>query len=323
MILATEAPGGGRIAAMNERTPVAAALFIALLLLWTPAARAQEETPNAKSQDVPTASEADAGEEAATLSASQVAAEFSDPLTTLPQIFLKDSYTPENEGTDARTNRLTARVIVPRVPGSSLLPFPQLIRPSVSLVTVPTGKGNETRTEFGDMQLFDLGVLPWSDWKKKGFLMGVGPTFVFPTATDNTAGQGAWQVGPALGAIYKGIPGVLLGCLVQNPISFAYTSNDRQSVNQLLFQPILLAYLGHGFYVKSADSTWVRGWNDHSPTLLPVSLGLGYVLLREGWPPVNAFVSGEWMAWRDDAPVAPKATVNFGLTVAFPQWRPW
>ncbi len=261
-------------------------------------------------------------EEAATApTASNVAAEFSDPLTTLPQIFLQNAYTPDNHGTDAATNRLTARLIVPRVPSTALLPFIQLIRPSVSLVTVPEGRGEATRTEFGDAQLFDLGVLPWG--RESGLLMGAGPVFVFPTATHRTAGQGAWQVGPAFAAIYKGVPGLLLGVLVQNPISFAYTDADRDPVSTLLVQPIALAYLGRGFYVKSADATLVRGWHDGSATVLPVSLGLGYVRVREGWPPINIFASGEWTAYRRHAPVAPEWTARIGVTVAFPQWRPW
>ena len=41
---------------------------------------------------------------------------------------------------------MIARVIVPRLPKYSLLPFVQLIRPSVSLVTVPTGRGGATET---------------------------------------------------------------------------------------------------------------------------------------------------------------------------------
>lgn len=261
-------------------------------------------------------------DEDGTLTASEIAAEFSDPLTTLPQIFLQDAFTPENYGTDAQSNRVIARVIVPRVPGSALLPFVQLIRPSLSLVTVPTGKGNQTRTEFGDVQLFDLAVIPWPG-RETGFLMAVGPSFVFPTATHRSAGQGAWQAGPAFAAIYKGIPGLLLGALVQNPISFAYSDSDRESVNTLLVQPVVLAYLGRGFYVKSADATLSRGWRDGSATLLPVSLGLGYVMLREGLPPINTFVSGEWTAYRRHAPIAPEWTVRFGLTIAFPQWRPW
>lgn len=296
-----------------ERVPVAA-LLAALLLGVAPVALAQDETTGP--------AEATGPAQAPSSSASDIAAEFSDPLTTLPQIFLNDFYTPESHGTDAETNVLTARMIIPRVPGSALLPFVQLIRPSFRVVTAPTGKRDQTRTSFGDMQLFDLAVIPWPG-RESGLLMGVGPIFVFPTATHREAGQGAWQLGPAFAAIYKGIPGLLLGTLVQNPISFAYTASDRESVNTLLLQPIVLAYLGRGFYVKSADATWSRGWNDDQPTLLPVSFGLGHVTVREGWPPLNVFVSGEWMAWRDDAPVAPEWSVRFGMTVAFPQWRPW
>jgi hypothetical protein len=251
-----------------------------------------------------------------------LAEEFSDPLTTLPQIFVQDVFTPVNFGTEAIGNRMIVRAIVPRIPKFSLLPFVQLVRPSLSLVTVPTGRGTTTRTAFGDMQLFDLAVLPWPD-HESGLYMGVGPVLIFPTATDRRAGQGAWQIGPAFGAIYKGIPGLLLGALIQNPISFAYTGGDRPAVSTLLVQPIAVAYLGHGFYVKSADASWVMSWHRGTATTLPLSLGLGYVLLREGWPPLNLFISGEWMAYRQFAPVAPQTTVRFGINVAFPQFRPW
>ncbi len=252
----------------------------------------------------------------------ELSREFNDPLTTVPQVFVQDAYTPSNFGTDAQTNRVIARIIVPRVPRFSLFPLVQLIRPSFSLVTVPTGTGSATRTEFGDMQLFDVAVIPRPRWAED-LVVGVGPLFVFPTATHESAGQGAWQVGPVLAAIHKGIPGILLGFLLQNPISFAYTSSDRRPVSTLLVQPILLKHLWRGLYVKSADATWSFGWHDGAPTTLPLSLGLGYVIPRENSPPLNVFVSGEWMAYRQDAPVAPQFTVRLGLTVAFPQLRPW
>jgi hypothetical protein len=86
---------------------------------------------------------------------------------------------------------------------------------------------------------------------------------------------------------------------------------------------LLLAYIGRGFYVKSADSTWAMSWHEEGARTLPVSLGLGYVMLRRGWPPCNFFVSGEWMAYRENAPIAPQFTLRLGFTVAFPQWRPW
>ena len=283
---------------------VTIALVAASLLCRAPAALAEEE------------------EEETPPSKAKLAAEFNDPLTTLPQLFVQDAYTPSNYGTDAQTNRVIARLIVPRVPRFPLFPFVQLIRPSFSLVTVPKGKGSATRTEFGDMQLFDLLVIPWPG-RESGLLMGFGPVFVFPTATHESAGQNAWQVGPAFGAIYKGIPGFLAGCLLQNPISFAYTSRRHQPLSTLVVQPILLKHLWRGLYVKSADASWAFGWRDGAPTTLPLSLGLGYVIPREGSPPWNVFVSGEWMAYRQDALIAPQTTVRFGMTVAFPQLRPW
>src|ERR1700720_4131794 len=79
-------------------------------------------------------------------------ADFTDPLTTLPQISIKDAFTPANFGTHVQTNQVILRPIIPRVPRFSLFPFIQLIRPSFSLVTVPGARGG-TRTQFGDMQL--------------------------------------------------------------------------------------------------------------------------------------------------------------------------
>jgi hypothetical protein len=276
-------------------------LLAALLAAAAPAAFAQDEEPSP--------------------SVTRLAEEFSDPLTTLPQLFLQDAYTPSNYGLDASTNRVIARLIVPRLPKYSLFPFVQLVRPSFSLVTLPE-PGGGTRTDFGDMQLFDLSVIPWPG-KDSGLLMGVGPVFVFPTATDRVAGQGAWQVGPAFGAIYKGLPGWLFGCLIQDPISFAYTSPHRPRVGLLTVQPILFRHVGRGLYVKSGDASWAFSWRQNSSVTLPLSFGVGWVIVREGLSPINLFVSGEWMAYRHDAPVAPQTTVRFGMTVAFPQWRPW
>lgn len=264
-------------------------------------------------------------EQQSALSRANLAREFGDPLTTVPQISIQDIYVPQSFGTDARTNRLLLRPIIPRVPKFSLLPFVQLIRPTFSMVTVPTGAGGETRTEFGDIQLLDLAVLPWSS-KEDGLYMGFGPVFNFPTATHKSAGLNAWQLGPALATIYKGIPGLLVGCLIQSPFSLAYTADVHASSGSFLFQPLVLAYLGHGFYVKSADSTWTYTWDDGGARMLPLSFGIGYIWLREGSPPINVSVNGEWMAYRHYghvAPVAPQTSIRFALTVAFPQWQPW
>jgi hypothetical protein len=164
--------------------------------------------------------------------------DFTDPLTTLPQVIIGDSYSPTTYGTQVETNQFIVRPLIPRIPPNTLLPFTQLIRPTIALVTVPSSRGG-SRTEFGDLPSFDIAVLPWPDQNKTGLLIGIGPTFVFPTATSKSAGQGAWQAGPAFGAIYRGIPGLLVGFVAQNPVSFAYTSPSEPPQNTFIFQPVL------------------------------------------------------------------------------------
>jgi hypothetical protein len=258
----------------------------------------------------------------------QLERQFTDPLTTLPQILIRDSYTPANYGPctplacvrDDETNQFIIRPLIPRIPPNTLLPFPQLLRPTFALVTVPSSRGG-TRTEFGDLPLFDVAALPWPDRQKTGLLIAIGPSLVFPTATSKSAGQGAWQAGPALGVIYSGIPGLLVGFIAQNPISFAYTSPNRPPQNTFHFQPVLALHLWDKWYLRSAEADWTIGWHRHSPTMLPLSLGIGRTLVRPGLPPMSLFVTGQWMAYRQFAPIAPQTTVNFGLTVAFPQLR--
>jgi hypothetical protein len=248
--------------------------------------------------------------------------DFTDPLSTLPQVIIRDTYTPANYGTDVETNQTIIRPLIPRIPPRSYLPFVQLIRPTFTLVTVPSSRGG-SRTEFGDLPVFDIAVLPWPDRKATGLLIGVGPTFVFPTATSRSAGQGAWQAGPAAGAIYTGIPGLLVGFIAQNPISFAYTNPHRPPQNTFQFQPVLAYHLWDKWYLRSAEATWQMGWHSRSPTTLPLSLGLGRTFVRPGLPPMSFFITGQWMLYRQFAPLAPHTGVNFGMTIAFPGFRPW
>jgi len=263
----------------------------------------------------------------------QLQRDFTDPLTTLPQLLVRDGYTPANYGPctpracprNVQTNQAIIRPLIPRIPPYSLLLFVQLMRPTFALVTVPSPRGG-TRTEFGDLAIFDLAISPWPDRRKTGLLVGLGPTFVFPTATSKSAGQGAWQAGPALGMIYSGIPGLLVGFVAQNPIGFDYTSPNRAPQNTLQFQPVLALHLWKEWYLRSAEANWSIGWHRHSPTMLPLSLGIGRTLVRPGLPPLSFFVTGQWMVYRQFAPIAPQTTINFGTTVAFPQlrdyWKP-
>jgi hypothetical protein len=255
--------------------------------------------------------------------------DFTNPLSTLPQLVVRDSWSPATYAPctppapcwrNDQTNQAIFRPLIPRIPPNTLLPIPQLIRPTFALVTVPSSRGG-TRTEFSDLQLFDLAVLPWPSPKETGLLWGMGPSFVFPTATSKSAGEGAWEAGPALGMIYTRIPGLLIGFVAQNPISFSYIRPGVPTQSSLEFQPVFALHLWDKWYIRSAEASWSIGWHHHSPTTLPLCIGLGRVVVQPGLPPMSLFITGTWMAYRDYAPIAPQTTINFGATVAFPELR--
>ncbi|MGH7934063.1 MAG: hypothetical protein ACREQN_13000 [Candidatus Binataceae bacterium] len=241
-----------------------------------------------------------------------------DPTAILTQFKIQDLYTPHNFQTSAQTNTIQLRPVIP-IRAFSFLPMEQLIRPTFKIATLATSRSSSTITEFGDMELFDLFASRWPDPKATEFGWGVGPTFVFPTGRDSDGGSHAWQVGPAAAAKYVGIPHLMIGFLFQNPISFAYTKRSASPRNQMQFQPLISYTLGHGFYVKSADSTWTVNWRHHTSTTIPVSFGIGRVWKFPG-PDLDTWVSGEWMAYRQYTGITPMYTIRFGLTLLFPNF---
>ena len=248
----------------------------------------------------------------------QLAREVDDPTAILTQLKFQDLYTPENFKTSAQTNQVDLKVVLP-IGRFSFLPFKQIIRPTFKVQTLAISQSSSsTITEFADMELFDLFVSNWPDPRTTGFGWGIGPTFIFPTGRVPKAGNHAWQAGPAAAASYRGIPHLMVGFLFQNPISFAYTNSSATPQSQLQFQPLdLYTALGHGWYIKSADSTWKVNLRHGTSTTIPISLGFGRVWKMEGLE-VNAWTSGEWTAYRQYSNITPMYTVRFGLTLLFP-----
>ena len=246
----------------------------------------------------------------------RLAREVDDPTAILMQLQLQDLYTPRNFQTSAQTNTIQLRAVVP-IEAFSGFPFQQIIRPTFKVESIATSSSSSTITEFTDMELFDLFVSNWPDPKQTGFGWGIGPTFVFPTGRVPAAGSHGWEVGPAAAAKYLGVPHLIVGFLFQNPISFAYSNSSATPQSQMEFQPIISYTFGHGWYVKSSDSTWTVNWRHRSSTTIPISLGFGRVWKFEGIQ-FNPWVSGEWTAYRQYSKITSMYTVRFGLTLLFP-----
>jgi hypothetical protein len=53
--------------------------------------------------------------------------------------------------------------------------------------------------------------------------------------------------------IFAGIPGLLVGFIAQNPISFAYTSPGEAPQNTFQIQPVFALHLWGKWYLRSAE----------------------------------------------------------------------
>src|ERR1017187_5690593 len=270
-------------------------------------------TGSALGQNLPVGSSAGESEE------DRMAREVDDPTAILTQLQIQDLYTPRNFQTSAQTNTIQLRAVVP-IEAFSGFPFQQIIRPTFKVESIATSESSSTITEFTDMELFDLFISSCPDPKETGFGWAVGPTFVFPTGRIPSAGKHAWEVGPAAAAAYRGIPRLMVGFLYQNPISFAYTNSSATPQNRMRFKPVISYALRRGWYIKSSDSTWTINWRHGSSTRIPISFGFGKVLKFERLQ-LNAWVSGEWTAYRQNTGITPMYTVRFGLTVLFPHFE--
>jgi hypothetical protein len=103
-------------------------------------------------------------------------------------------------------------------------------------------------------EVFGLGDIQqslfFSPAKPGKLIWGIGPIFQFPTATDDSLGQGKWAAGPTAVALTMHGPWVL-GALINNIWSFAGDS-DRPDVNQMLIQPFVNYNLPDAWYLTSA-----------------------------------------------------------------------
>jgi hypothetical protein len=229
------------------------------------------------------------------------------PLSDILQFRIQDSFVPEFNDVPGQGNSVVASVTMP-LPKYRLIPFPQLSLLTAPLaVTTPDGD-----TNAGDLRFLDVAIL---DTGHK-VIFGVGPTLVFPSASDARVGQGKWQAGPAA-AIAVAPEKWLFGALAANPISFA-GDRDRPGANALILQPFVTYQLGGGWFLRSQPQM-IFDWHGGTQ-LVPLDLGGGR-LLRIGRRYVNCFVEPYWNVVHGER--TPAYGVTFGIALLYPNfWQP-
>ncbi len=131
------------------------------------------------------------------------------------------------------------------------------------------------------------------------WLLGVGPTWVFPSAGSDFTGSGKWQVGPAALTGYladKWIAAVLF----QNWWSFA-DQDDRRSTASMNLQPVLSYFLRDGWsigYSGNILANWKTNRSEDTWTV-PLGVSVGKVV-KLGRLPVRLALAGQYMVVSPD-----------------------
>jgi hypothetical protein len=104
------------------------------------------------------------------------------------------------------------------------------------------------------------------------WLLGVGATAIYPTATSGFTGQGKWQLEPTLliGYLTKDF---ILGVFPQQWWSIG-GEHGKPETNQMNLQPIASIFFGEGWSFGYSGNI-LANWNGTSGNVWTVPLGLG------------------------------------------------
>ena len=187
------------------------------------------------------------------------------------------------------------------------------VMPFYNIVPHETAPGNfERAAGLGDLALVEL----LSPAHSGNWILGAGPTAIFPTATSPFTGQRKWQLGPTavVGYLTKEF---FIGVFPQQWWSIG-GEHGRPDTNQMNLQPIASIFFGEGWSVGYSGNI-LADWNAPSEDVwtVPVGLALSKVVkfgrlpvklqLAVQYMPVHPRISGqEWNVQVSITPVLPK-----------------
>lgn len=151
-------------------------------------------------------------------------------------------------------------------------------------------------TAFGDITLLQL-VSP-SPKLAGNWLLGLGPSWIFPTANSDFTGQDKYQVGPAALVGYLSEKWIL-GALYQSWWSFA-GSDLRSETASMNLQPFASYFLRDGWSVGYSGNI-LANWKNSAGSDYTVPIGLAVSKVTKlGKLPVRFQLAVQWMAVQPD-----------------------
>jgi hypothetical protein len=145
-----------------------------------------------------------------------------------------------------------------------------------------------------------------------GWIVGAGPVLLYPSATENTLGNGKWGAGPTV-VLLKQQNGWTYGLLANHIWSYAGESN-RNDIDASFLQPFV-AYQTSTFTTFGANSESTYDWKGNQ-WLVPVNVSVSQ-MLKIGGMPISLRLGGRVYAEKPAG--GPDWGLRFGVTFLFPK----
>ena len=148
------------------------------------------------------------------------------------------------------------------------------------------------------------------------WLFALGPSFIFPTASNSRLGQNKWQLGPA------GVLGYLGGKWLAGVFPqqwFSVGGPGPQTVSQMNIQYFFQYFPGHGWSIGTAPNMLVNWYANKSSNEItfPIGLEIGKVI-KIGRLPMKLAVQGQYMPVHPDM-FGQKWNLQFEVTPVIPK----
>lgn len=278
-------------------------ILLLLVALFGFAPGADAQAPETKPVESAPASEAEKANELARMLANPVANLWS--LT-----FQFNNYELTNDKFNSNLN------FQPVMPVALTKDWNLITRPVIQIYnsvpyTTATGQTERT-THFGDWTQMEL----LSPADAGHWLLGAGPTFIFPTAGSPYTGQGKWQAGPALVVAYM-TKEFILGVFPQQWWSFA-GDPSRPETSQINIQPIAALFFEGGWslgYSGNITANWKAASGNQ--WTVPLGLAVGKVT-KLGRLPVKIQPAVQYMVTQP-GPVGQRWNFQLMLTPVLPK----
>ncbi|WP_331713491.1 transporter [Noviluteimonas gilva] len=200
--------------------------------------------------------------------ADELAKKLSNPVADLISVPFQFNYDDGYADGGSRTY-VNIQPVVPITISENWNMISRTILPVVYQDDVPPGSGDEFGLGDITQSLFFTPKKPTAS----GWVIGVGPAFLIPTATDDLLGTEKWGLGPTA-VVLKQDRGWSYGALVNHIWSVA-GEDDRQDISSTFLQPFLSKALGQGRTVSvNFESSY--DWK-HEQWTVPFNVGYSQV----------------------------------------------